>query len=176
MLPSSSATVVCSCERPGGLPLRQRVARYGRSPLTQRQPHHDPHPLGACSRQRAVTFFGWVFFFDFVRRSGTTRTMHPHGAYVRGARGNRIGPHRGEVERLTTRTRRPGVGGAPEGTRAFNEGLMAVKLISFGSPHVRRTGVHRRCGEPNETEKNPQPKGLRLLFTGSSTLSSGYRS
>ena len=22
-------------------------------------------------------------FLDFVRRSGTTRTMHPHGAYVR---------------------------------------------------------------------------------------------
>ncbi len=41
-------------------------------------------------------------FLDFVWL--TTRTMHPHGAYVRGARRNRIGPHGGGVERLTTRT------------------------------------------------------------------------
>ena len=43
----------------------------------------------------------------------TTRTTHPHGAcvrgarhgaYARGARRNRIDPHRGEIERLTTRT------------------------------------------------------------------------
>ena len=42
-------------------------------------------------------------FLDFVRRSGTTRTMHPHGGvpqYVRGARRNRIDPHRGGIERL----------------------------------------------------------------------------
>ena len=31
------------------------------------------------SRNRAVIFFGLVFFFDSVWL--TTRTMHPHGAY-----------------------------------------------------------------------------------------------
>ena len=45
-------------------------------------------------------------FLDFVRRSGTTRTMHPHVGpqYVRGAKRNRIGPHWGGVERLMRRT------------------------------------------------------------------------
>ena len=42
-------------------------------------------------------------FLDFVRL--TTRTMHPHGAHVRGARRNRIDPHGGGIERLVTRTR-----------------------------------------------------------------------
>ena len=39
-------------------------------------------------------------FLDFVWL--TTRT--PHGAYVRRARRNRIGPHGGEIERLVART------------------------------------------------------------------------
>ena len=34
-------------------------------------------------------------FLGFVRRSGTTRTEGPHGAHVRRAKRNRIGPHRG---------------------------------------------------------------------------------
>ena len=34
----------------------------------------------------------------------TTRTMHPHGAYVRGAKRNRIDPHRGGSERPTACT------------------------------------------------------------------------
>ena len=43
-------------------------------------------------------------FLDFVRRSGTTRTPHGGASYVRGAKRNRIDPHRGEIERLETRT------------------------------------------------------------------------
>ena len=39
-------------------------------------------------------------FLDFVWLT----TRPPHGAYVRGARRNRIDPHGGEIERLTTRT------------------------------------------------------------------------
>ena len=39
-----------------------------------------------CSRRWAVIFFGWVFFFDFVRL--TTRA--PCGVYVRRAKRNRI--------------------------------------------------------------------------------------
>ena len=54
--------------------------------------------------QRAVMCFGWVFFLDFVWRSGTTRTEGPHGAYVRRARRNRIDRHGGKIERLATRT------------------------------------------------------------------------
>ena len=46
-------------------------------------------------------------FLDFVRL--TTRTMHPHGAYVRRARRNRIDPHGGEIERLVACTRIPGI-------------------------------------------------------------------
>ena len=56
-------------------------------------------------RTRAVISLGWVFFdFDFVRRPGTARTMHPHVGpqYVRGARRNRIDPHGGGIERLGT--------------------------------------------------------------------------
>ena len=41
-------------------------------------------------------------FLDFVRL--TTRTMHPHGAYVWTARRNRIEPHGGGIERPTTHT------------------------------------------------------------------------
>ena len=47
-----------------------------------------------------VGIFRVGIFLDFVWR--TTRT--PHGAYVRGARRNRIDPHGGGIERLTTRT------------------------------------------------------------------------
>ena len=43
-------------------------------------------------RKRAVIYFGWVFFFDFVRRSGTTRAEGPHVGpqHVRGAKRYRI--------------------------------------------------------------------------------------
>ena len=57
-------------------------------------------------------YFGLVFFLDFVWRSGTTRTEGPHGAYVRGARRNRIGPHRGETEHANSR-RVPRLGTGP---------------------------------------------------------------
>ena len=46
-------------------------------------------------------FFGWGTFFDFV--SSSTRTMHPHGACVQMSGRNRIDPHRGRIERHTTR-------------------------------------------------------------------------
>ena len=55
-----------------------------------------------CSLKRAVIFFGWVFFLDFVRL--TTRTTH--GAYVRRARRNRIERHGGGIERLAACTLR----------------------------------------------------------------------
>ena len=43
-------------------------------------------------------------FLDFVWRPGTTCTPHGGASYVRGAKRNRIDPHRGDVERLVTRT------------------------------------------------------------------------
>ena len=43
--------------------------------------------VGMVSKKSGtVVFFGWVFFLDFVRRSGTTRAEGPHVAHVR-ARG-----------------------------------------------------------------------------------------
>ena len=49
--------------------------------------------------------FGVGIFLGFVRRSGTTRTPHGGASYVRGTKRNRIGPHGGGIERLSTRTR-----------------------------------------------------------------------
>ena len=62
---------------------------------------HREHLL----RKRAGgVFFSRVgIFLHFVRL--TARTVHPHGAHVRGAKRNRIDRHWGEIERLTTRTR-----------------------------------------------------------------------
>ena len=54
------------------------------------------------SRKRQGNIFRVGIFLDFVRLA--TRTMHPHGAYVRGAKRNRVDPHRGGIERLTMRT------------------------------------------------------------------------
>ena len=50
--------------------------------------------------KKSGNIFRVGIFLDFVRL--TTRT--PHGAYVRGARRNRIDRHGGEIERLATRT------------------------------------------------------------------------
>ena len=44
---------------------------------------------------------------DFVWRSGTARTKGPHGAYVRGAKRNRIAPRGGGIERPVTRLTTP---------------------------------------------------------------------
>ena len=46
------------------------------------------------------------------------------------------------------------------GTRRepFNPTPMGVNPTSFGSPHVRPTGVRRTCGEPDETMKNTHPE------------------
>ena len=46
-------------------------------------------------------FFGWVFFFDFVRLA--TRAEGPHGAYVRRAKRNRIDRRARIVKRLRLR-------------------------------------------------------------------------
>ena len=98
-------------------------------------------------------------FLDFA--SSSTRT--PHGAYVQMGGQNRIDPHRhrGEVERLMTRTswRRWSVGREAvwhwscllTRTRAVMSFGSVLFLVSLGSPHVlvRPMGVHRTCGEPN---------------------------
>ena len=54
-------------------------------------------------QKRGVMFFGWVFFFDFVRRSGTTRAEGPHGgtSHVRGAKRNRVDHSRVLMDDLT---------------------------------------------------------------------------
>ena len=41
---------------------------------------------------------------------------------------------------------------------------IGVNSIPFGSPHVRPMGVHRTCGEPNETRKNAHPKNIPTFF------------
>ena len=48
----------------------------------------------------------------------------------------------------------------------FNSTPMAVNSISSGSPHVRRMGVHRTCGEPEEVKKNTHPEYFTALFRG----------
>ena len=70
----------------------------GSSPSPAAPPPH------LTTRQSGKTFRVGTFL-DFVWRSGTTRTMHPRGAYVRGARRNRVDPHVGEILRLGTGTR-----------------------------------------------------------------------
>ena len=54
--------------------------------------------------KRSRKIFRVGIFFDFA--SSPTRTMHPHGAYVQMGGRNRIAPHLGGIERLTTRTMR----------------------------------------------------------------------
>ena len=41
---------------------------------------------------------------------------------------------------------------------------MAVNPFSSGPPHVRPIGMHRTCGEPDETKKNTHPKNITALF------------
>ena len=54
-------------------------------------------PDGTLTKKSGKIFRVGIFL-DFVWL--TTRTMHPHGAYVRGARRNRIDRHGGGIERL----------------------------------------------------------------------------
>ena len=53
------------------------------------------------------------------------------------------------------------------GTRPepFNFTPMGVNSISFGSPHVRRMGVHRTCGRRNQEKyhKKPHPNNVTGL-------------
>ena len=72
-------------------------------------------------------------FLDFVWL--TTRTMHPHGAYVRRARRNRIDPHGGEIERLVTRTTSPARGSTPALMSALQPSMspMAALLQSLAA-------------------------------------------
>ena len=69
---------------------------------------------------------------DFVRRSGTTRTMHPHVGpqYVRRARRNRIDPHGGGIARLATRT---------PGSREY-VGTIPIGLLTVKGGDVFRVG------------------------------------
>ena len=64
------------------------------------------------------------------------------------------------------------------------QGARAVYSISFAPPHVRCTpmGVHRTCGEPDETKKHTRPKNITARVrdqanaAGSSTDSRARRS
>ena len=62
--------------------------------------------LTVVKKKRGAVTYGNILrggvFLDFVRLA--TRTMHPHGACVRGAARNRIDPHRCGIERPTART------------------------------------------------------------------------
>ena len=55
------------------------------------------HDHGTLTK-KSGNIFRVGIFLDFVWL--TTRTMHPHGAYVRRARRNRIDRHGGVIERL----------------------------------------------------------------------------
>ena len=46
----------------------------------------------------------------------------------------------------------------------FNSNPMGVNSISFGARHERHTGVHRTCGEPDETKKLPHLKNATALL------------
>ena len=86
--------------------------------------------------------------------------MHPHGAYVRGARRNRIDRHGGGIERLGRRTSSSASRNAlaawsrPRAATCFG---LVLLLISSGPPRVRCTpmGVHRTCGGPGDIEMTP---------------------
>ena len=51
----------------------------------------------------------------------------------------------------------------------FDSTPMAVDSASPGSPHVRPTGVHRTCGEPDETKENTHPKNCTALLRDQAT-------
>ena len=63
---------------------------------------NGPLPRTALLAKKSGNIFRVGIFLDFVWLA--TRTMHPHGAYVRRARRNRIDRRGGEIERLGTRT------------------------------------------------------------------------
>ena len=75
-----------------------------RMPGTPMAKPRPPFPYLITQKSGDILRVG--IFLDFVRL--TTRTEGLRGAYVRGAGRNRIDPHRGEVERLGTRTGRGG--------------------------------------------------------------------
>ena len=52
--------------------------------------------------------------------------------------------------------------------RVLNCTPMAVNPIPFGSPRVRPTGVHRTCGEPNESKKGWLPARVEGPHGGAS--------
>ena len=129
-------------------------------------------PRGACSRKRAVIFFGWVFFLISPARIH----VRPMGRTCGGSN---------EIELFTIGAKLNGSGrvplnvttsfaytvrlGNPLGEPAttpcvpepFNSTPMGVNSISFGSPHVCSMG--RTCGEPNEIKKNTPPKNIAAL-------------
>ena len=89
---------------PGG-GIERLGARTGRRGVCVRHGRHR-RKVGLLAEEKSDSIFHVGIFLDFVRRSGTTRTMHtPHGACTpRRAKRNGIDPHRGGVERLEART------------------------------------------------------------------------
>ena len=100
--------------------------------------------IGKCRRglhrqarhlmKRAATLFGMGVFLDFVRLA--TRTVHPHGAHVRGAKRSRIDRHGGVIvppgrqAQQHHDTALPGV--SAKRAVLFFKGVFS--LISSGSP------------------------------------------
>ena len=100
-------------------------------------------------------------FLDFVRL--TTRTMHPHGADARGAKRNRIDPHRGGSGRPTTRTPVAGTGvvlqtasdssepSTQSGVPPSHLNLMRTQVSPVRQGHSRSGSHSARSGEAAES-------------------------
>ena len=89
----------------------------------------------ACAQKKSGHTFRVGIFLDFVRV--TTRTMHPHEAYVRGATRNRIDPHGGGIERLAARTRWSSVSCGSKISRLYLSAGGASSKENRGWPSVR---------------------------------------
>ena len=70
--------------------------------------------------KKSGNIFRVGIFLDFVRL--TTRTMHPHGVYVRGAKRNRVDRHRGVIERLPLQACASSSSWAPRATASAKSG------------------------------------------------------
>ena len=93
----------------------------------------EPHDQGLHTDEREGNIFRVGIFLDFAGSS--TRTMHPHGAYVQMRGRNRIDPHWGEGERQRMRT-------------SFCEGMFRrildlTRLLTQTNGSIFRAGIVR---------------------------------
>ena len=119
----------------------------------------DHRPQKSYLRAKGRSVFRVGNFLDFVWL--TTRTMHPHGAYVRVAERTRIDPHWGGIERLLLRTRAGGRGSCLKQSAAKKRG--EAKLVSTPRTRARRGAAARNSGSAGQRAAGDLPS---LIWKG----------